>query len=178
MMLKLLDKTFEPFISAAEIQDAVARLGGELQVSFEAKETIYLCVLKGAFMFFSDLMKHVSSESRQEFVFARSYAGTQSTGRVWLSELNADIMAGKNVVIVEDVVDTGLTVNILADRLVEAGARTVQICACLFKPEAYRGRRKVDYVGFSISNFFVVGYGLDYNEQGRSLTEIYKLKAL
>lgn len=177
MTICIQDKIFEPYLPAADIQEAVARVGGELRVRFDARETVFLCVLKGAFMFFSDLMKHIGLEARQEFVFARSYAGTQSTGRVWLSELNTDLVSGRDVVVVEDVVDTGLTVNILSDRLMEAGARSVHICSCLYKPDAYRGRRSVDFVGFSIPNFFVVGYGLDYNEQGRSLTDIYKLKA-
>lgn len=177
MTFSIQDKIFEPYLPAADIQEAVARIGGELRARFDARETVFLCVLKGAFMFFSDLMKHIGPEARQEFVFARSYAGTQSTGRVWLSELNTAVVAGRDVVVVEDVVDTGLTVNVLADRLVEAGARSVCICSCLYKPDAYRGRRSVDFVGFSIPNFFVVGYGLDYKEQGRTLTTIYKLKA-
>lgn len=176
MTICIQDKIFEPYLPAEDIQEAVARVGSEIRTRFDARETVFLCVLKGAFMFFSDLMKHIDLEARQEFVFARSYAGTQSTGRVWLSELNTDILMGREVVVVEDVVDTGLTVNVLADRLMESGARSVHICACLFKPDAYRGRRRVDFVGFTIPNFFVVGYGLDYNEQGRSLSEIYKLK--
>ncbi|MCS6980218.1 MAG: phosphoribosyltransferase family protein [Flavobacteriales bacterium] len=174
--LYLHDKIFEPYISKAEIDVAVNRLASEMVRAIPTEDTVFICVLKGAFMFFSDLMKQLGSGGRQEFIFAKSYAGTQSTGKVWLSELNADALSGQRVVLVEDIVDTGLTVNYLAGRIQEAGPLSLHICTFLFKAEVYRGLRTIDFKGLTIPNYFVVGYGLDYEEKGRSLPEIFKLK--
>ncbi|MCS6981117.1 MAG: phosphoribosyltransferase family protein [Flavobacteriales bacterium] len=175
MRVRLKDKDFELYIPRTRIDQEVSRLAAEMKEAGIGDRTVFVGVLKGAFMFFSDLMKHMPAGSRQEFVFARSYAGTQSTGRVEMQGLNTLALEGCDVILVEDIVDSGLTANYLAGQFQETGALRVRICAFLFKSEVYRGLREIDFVGIHIPNYFVVGYGLDYEEEGRCLPDIYRL---
>lgn len=175
-MIQVLDKTFEVFITREEIQKEVVSLAKQINEEFNGEEVIFIAVLNGSFMFASDIMKCISLQSEISFIKMSSYHGTESTGRVdELIGLNNNLK-GKNVIILEDIIDTGITMDKIISLMDDQEPKTVRICSLLYKPEAFRGQHKPDYIGFSIPNAFVVGYGLDYNEKGRNLDAIYQIK--
>lgn len=175
-MIKVLDKTFEVFITREEIHNEVVSLSEQINTDFKGQEVIFIAVLNGSFMFASDLMKCIDLKSEISFVKMSSYQGTESTGRVdELIGLKGDL-EGKTVVILEDIVDTGITIDKIISLMETKKPKEVKICTLLYKPDAFRGVHKPDYVGFSIPNAFVVGYGLDYDEKGRNLDAIYQIK--
>ena len=175
-MIQVLDKTFEVFITREEIQKEVDSLAKQINEDFDGEEVIFIAVLNGSFMFASDIMKCISLQSEISFIKMSSYHGTESTGRVdELIGLNNNLK-GKNIVILEDIIDTGITMDKIISLMDEQEPKKVKICSLLYKPEAFKGQHKPDYVGFSIPNAFVVGYGLDYNEKGRNLDAIYQIK--
>jgi len=176
MELRILDKEFELFISENDINYALDRLALEILEKIGSDKLTFICVLKGSFMFCADLMKRLPAQVCVEFVFAKSYEGLRSTGNVRLSRIHKKTLQGRHVIIVEDVVDSGLTVNALAKELDTPDVTSLSVCTLLFKPNAYRGKIKIDFVGFEIPNYFVVGYGLDYYGEGRGLRSIYKIK--
>lgn len=140
------------------------------------KKPLFLIVLNGAFLFAADLIKQLNIDCEVSFVKVASYAGTQSQGAVkTLIGLNEEI-GGRNIVIIEDIVDTGLTLHNLLNQLQEMGPQTITCCSLLVKPEALKHPVVINYRGFEIGNDFVVGYGLDYDGLGRNHTGIYKLK--
>jgi hypoxanthine phosphoribosyltransferase len=151
-------------------------LANELQRDYSNKEVVFLSVLNGAFMFTSDLMKSLDINLEISFVKLSSYDGTKSSGVVReLIGLNNKIK-DRHVVILEDIVDTGRTVDRLIELLKPKGAGSIEVCTLLFKKSAFEGKEVPKYVGFEIPNKFVVGYGLDYDEAGRNITELYQLK--
>lgn len=175
-MIKVLDKTFEVFIERSEIQKKVISLAEQLNKDFNGEEVIFIAVLNGSFMFAADLMKSITLESEISFVKMSSYQGMESTGRVdELIGLNNNLK-DRNVVILEDIIDTGITIDKIISLMDDQHPKLVKICSLLYKPDAFVGVNKPDYVGFSIPNAFVVGYGLDYNEKGRNLDAIYQIK--
>lgn len=176
-MIQIFDKTFELFIRSEEIANEVARLATDLNQEYEGKDVIFISVLNGSFMFSSDLMKKVSIPCEISFVKVSSYKGTtHSFGRVdELIGLNTNV-SNKHVVILEDIVDTGITIDKIVTLLKSNLPLSIKICTLLYKPDAFQGKNTPNYVGFSIPNRFVVGYGLDYNEHGRNLDAIYQLK--
>lgn len=175
-MKQIHDKTFEIYLHSEEIQAKVQELAHQISTEYSGKELIFIAVLNGSFMFASDLMKKISIPCEISFVKVSSYHGTSSTGRIdELIGLNTDI-AGKHVIILEDIVDTGITMNKIYTYLHSFEPQSLKIASLLYKPDAFEGKHKPDLVGFSIPNAFVVGYGLDYNEHGRNLESIYKLK--
>ena len=169
------DKQFQSYISAAEIQSAVERLAQELEKDYQGKKVIFLSILNGSFMFTADLMKCIESNVEISFVKVSSYQGTTTSGRVdELIGLNTDLK-NRSVIILEDIVDTGITIDKVLTLLKTQDVESIEICTLLFKPEAYLGKNRPKYIGMEIPNKFVVGYGLDYNELGRNLKEIYQL---
>ncbi|MCH2223328.1 MAG: adenylate kinase [Crocinitomicaceae bacterium] len=175
-MIKVLDKSFEVFITNEEIQKEVRSLAETINTEYLGRDLVFISVLNGAFMFSSDLMKNISLECEISFVKMSSYSGTESRGRVdELIGLNLDL-TGKDVVIVEDIVDTGVTIDKIISLLNSEKPASVKICTLLYKPDAFKGSKRPDYIGFSIPNAFVVGYGLDYNEKGRNLDTIYQIR--
>jgi len=175
-MIQVLDKTFEVFIGREEIQKRVDSLAEQINADFNGEEVIFIAVLNGSFMFASDIMKCISLQSEISFIKMSSYQGTESTGRVdELIGLNNNLK-GKNVVILEDIIDTGITIDKIISLMDDQHPKLVKICSLLYKPDAFKGQHKPDYIGFSIPNAFVVGYGLDYNEKGRNLDAIYQIK--
>jgi hypoxanthine phosphoribosyltransferase len=175
-VIQLLDKNFEEFITRDEIQMEVESLAEQINIDFTEKDVVFLAVLNGSFMFASDLMKSISIESEISFIKMSSYVGISTTGKVnELIGLNNDL-TGKSVIILEDIIDSGITIDQIMVLLSEEGAKEIKICSLLYKPMAFKGTHKPDYIGFSISNSFVVGYGLDYNEKGRNLDSIFKIK--
>jgi len=175
-VIQVLDKSFEEFITRDEIDREIKSLGKTLNETYAGKEVVFLAVLNGAFMFASDLMKEVDLDCEISFVKMSSYQGTTTTGKVEeLIGLYTDIR-GKYVVILEDIVDTGFTIDKIISLLEDKGAQSIEVCTLLYKPDAFKGVKKPDFVGFSIPNAFVVGYGLDYNEKGRNLDAIYQIR--
>lgn len=175
-MIQVLDKTFEIFITSDEIQREVRSLAEKINEDFKDEDVVFIAVLNGSFMFAADLMKSVTLSSEISFVKMSSYFGTESSGRVdELIGLSNDVK-GKTVVIVEDIVDSGITMDKMISLLEMENPKDMKICTLLYKPDAFKGRKAPDYVGFSIPNAFVVGYGLDYDEKGRNLDAIYQIK--
>ncbi|MCR9171704.1 MAG: hypoxanthine phosphoribosyltransferase [bacterium] len=175
-MIQVLDKSFEEFITRDEIDRKIQSLGKTLNETYAGKEVVFLAVLNGAFMFASDLMKQVDLSCEISFVKMSSYQGTKTTGKVEeLIGLNTDIR-NKHVIIIEDIVDTGHTIDKILSLLDGKDAASVSVCTLLYKPDAFTGESKPEFVGFSIPNAFVVGYGLDYDEKGRNLDAIYQIR--
>jgi len=144
-------------------------------VSHSENTPYFLGVLNGSFMFFSDLMKEFSAPCEIGFVKAASYEGMQSTGKVSFQHTGDLILQDRDVIIVEDIVDTGNTLNALLDYLEKFNPRSVQICTLLFKRKAYQHSHPIDYVCFEVKNKFLLGYGLDYDGYGRNIPEVYIL---
>ena len=175
-MITLHDKVFEPFILEDEILDRIGAIGASLSAEYAEKKPLIIAVLNGSFMVAADLMKSISIDCEISFVKVSSYHGTTSTGRVdELIGLNTAIR-GRHIILLEDIVDTGVTVDKVLKLLSAAGPASVKTCTLLFKPDAFKGKKTPDYIGFSVPELFVVGYGLDYDELGRNLRDIYKLK--
>ena len=174
-MIQVLDKTFEVFITGEEIQKKVNLLADRINDDFNGTDLVFIAVLNGSFMFASDLMKKVSLPSEISFVKMSSYHGTESTGRIdELIGLNNNLK-GKSVVVIEDIVDSGLTIDKIISLIEMEEPEDVKICTLLYKPDAFKGKNAPNYVGFSIPNAFVVGYGLDYDQKGRNLDSIYQI---
>jgi hypoxanthine phosphoribosyltransferase len=174
--VKLWDKEFEISLPNADIQSAIKKMADKMKSDLEGKETLFICILNGAFMFAAELMKELElTDAEISFLKLASYSGTSSTGEVKeLIGLNEEI-AGRTVVILEDIVDSGQTVQRVIGQLINKGAKEVKVAALLFKPEALIVNIQLDYIGIMIPNDFIVGFGLDYNRRGRNLKDIYTL---
>lgn len=173
--IKLLDRRFKKMIPAEEIDKAVERVAEQLNERYTGKTPVFLGVLSGSFLFLSDLVRKINFDSRLAFVKISSYEGTQSTGNV-KQQLGIDFdIEGKDIIIVEDIVETGHSMNYLLDYLQQRNPASVSICTLFFKPEKFLYEYKIDYVAMPIGNEFIVGYGLDYNQIGRNLKDIYVL---
>ncbi len=172
--IRIKDLNFEVMIPAAEIDKAVSEVAQRINQDYaNVEEPIFLGVLNGSFMFMSDLMKKIEFESELSFVKVASYEGTESVGEVkTLIGLN-DSIKGRHIIIVEDIVDSGNSIEHLTELLVELEPASVKICTLFFKPKAYKKQIPVDYVAIEIGNEFIVGYGLDYDQLGRNLKDIY-----
>jgi hypoxanthine phosphoribosyltransferase len=169
------DKQFKPYISQQQISDAVKNIANTINVELEKDLPLFLVVLNGSFMFAADLLKEISIPCEISFIKVASYHGTTSTGTVTeLIGLTEDI-TGRTVVIVEDIVDTGITLEKLITVLNRKNVKQIKVATVLLKPESYNKEFTIDYFGMKIPNDFVVGYGLDYDGQGRNLKEIYVL---
>ncbi len=169
------DKKFSVSISENEIKKTVKNLADKINADYNGKEIFFIGILNGVFMFASDLMKNIKVPCTIQFVKVASYQGTTSTGVIKeLIGLNADI-EGKEVVIIEDIVDTGFTMKSILSQLKQKNPASIRIASLIFKPESFKGDFNVDYIGFNIPNDFIVGYGLDYDGYGRNLPEIYTI---
>lgn len=170
--MKILDKEFKPFITEEELDIIVRRLAKQISNDYGPEGLVACPVLTGAFMFASDLLRRLTVPCEVNFVRYVSYSGLSSTGEVKCVLPFMPDIEGKDVLIVEDVVDSGLSMRHMLNAVKALHPRSVRICAMFFKPNAFKGDYKVDYVGREIGNEFIVGYGLDYNEQGRTLPEV------
>lgn len=175
-MIQLHDKHFVPFITAAEIDAAIARMAKQAETDMGDEVPVFVGVLNGAFMVVSDFAKHYTKPCEISFVKMASYEGTSTTGQVkQLIGVN-ESLAGRTVVIIEDIVDTGNTVVELKKMFEAVNVKSLKIATLFFKPEAYKKDIKLDYIGIEIPNKFIVGYGLDYDGLGRNLPEVYQLQ--
>lgn len=173
--IQLLDKEFGLSIPASDIKRAVWTMAEKINRDLKDKNPLMVCILNGSFMFSADLMKLISFPCQISFVKLASYEGLGTTGMVKeLIGFNEELK-GRTVVLLEDIVDTGITVENSVRQLKETGASEVIVATLLFKPEACKRDVKLDYVGLEIPNDFIVGYGLDYNGYGRNLPDIYSL---
>lgn len=173
--IKVLDKTFVKFIPNSRIVEAVQRIAGELNRDFQGKDPLFLAILNGAFMFAGELFHHLSMPCRVSFVKMASYMGTGSTGEISQLIGLQESIVGQSVIILEDIVDTGLTFKKLLAHLESLNPAEVKIASLLFKPDAFKSDFKIDYLGLTIPNDFVVGFGLDYNGYGRNYPDIYHI---
>lgn len=171
--IQVLDKRFKRYISHQQIQEAVARMAAEIDRELYGKQPLFLGILNGVFVFASDLFKMVQSPSRISFVKMASYLGTETTGTVHQLIGLQESLNGEHVVILEDIIDSGLTVSKLLDHLTKQNTASVRIATLFFKPDAFKGDYSIDHIGIEIPDKFVVGYGLDYNGYGRNLRDLY-----
>lgn len=169
--------TFEPYISREEIQKRIKCLAAEIKRDCPDDDPIFVCVLNGAFMFAADLYRECDfPRSEIAFIRFKSYSGTSSTGEVKQIMGLTDDIEGRSVIIIEDIVDTGLTSVALRKMLAEHNPKSVKMATLLFKPESLKQGTPPEYIGFSIPTRFVLGYGLDIDGMARYLPEIYVLK--
>ena len=169
------DKAFEPFLSAHEVELAVDRVAGEVAKEYADKEPLFIGVLNGAYFFASELLKRLPIACAITFVKVASYHGTSSTGTVAQLIGLTERIEGRHVVVLEDIVDTGNTVEHILASLAEHHPASVRIATLLFKPEAYTKNIPIDHVALRIPNAFVVGSGLDHDGLGRNLPGIYRI---
>lgn len=175
-LIRIHDKNFVPFLSANQIDSAVARMAQEIADDIDEEVPIFIGVLNGSFMFVSDFMKHYSKPCEVSFIKLSSYQGTTSTEKInELIGLGVEVK-NRTVIVLEDIVDTGNTLVVLKKLFEDKQVKSLKIATLFFKPEAYKKDLPIDYIGMEIPNKFIVGYGLDYDEQGRNLHEVYQLK--
>lgn len=175
-VIRVSDKDFAPFITQEKIENEIHRIAEEIKRDMRDQEPLFLVMLNGAFMFAAELFKSLNMPCEMAFVKYKTYVGTHSTGEAnELIGIETEKITGRNIVIVEDIVDSGFTMSQLLKDLYNKGAKTIKIASMMFKPNAFRFDFKIDYIGMNIGNDFIVGYGLDYNEYGRNLKEIYKI---
>ena len=173
--LQINNQTFQIFIPEPEILARIAQLAHVLQTDYQNTRPLFLAVLNGSFMFASDLLKSLQIECEIQFVKLSSYQGMQSTGKVSeLIGLNQSI-ANRDIIILEDIIDSGLTMHELLQSVQKLQPKSIEVCALLLKPEALKVPLQIKYVGFEVGNEFLLGYGLDYDGLGRNLRHIFKL---
>ncbi len=173
--IQLYDKIFELYIPEDEIVSAISRIAYELRRDMEGKNPLFVGILNGAYLFVAELMSKLPPTCELTFAAYSSYQGTKSTGILHeLLPVRSEVK-GRPVILLEDVIDTGLTMQFVKRRLYEQGAKDVRIAAMLLKPESLQCDLKPDYVGIEIGNDFIVGFGLDYNGLGRTTRNIYKI---
>ena len=171
-IIKVKDKTFRTSIPEAEILKHVKEVAARINQDMAGKTPLFLAVLNGAFVFAADLMREITIPCEISFVKLASYMGTVSTGKITeVIGINEDL-TGRHVVIVEDIVDTGLTMQRMIETLSLRHPASISTCSLLFKPDKLQADIDIDYVAMKIPNEFIVGYGLDYDQQGRNLRDI------
>lgn len=174
-VIKIHDKYFEPFIPFEKIDKAVKKVAENINKDLEGRTPIFLVILNGSFMFAGDLLKYIELPCEVSFVKLASYEGTKSTEKVRQLIGFDEEISGRTIIIIEDIVDSGITMENVLSQLDSMGAGDVRIATLLFKPQAFQKSYKIDYIGLEIPNDFIVGYGLDYDAQGRNLRDIYKI---
>ena len=171
--MRVRDKNFKPYMSGKEIADIVANVAKQLNKDLRDKDPLFLGVLNGSFIFASDLLRAIDFDAQISFIKMSSYSGTSTTGTVkQLIGINEDL-TGRTVVIVEDIVETGISMEKLLALLREKNPADIKICTLFFKPGKFQKDFKIDYIGKSIGDDYIVGYGFDYNGYGRNLDQIY-----
>jgi len=171
--IKILDRNFIIYLSELQIQQTLLSIAQKMNNTLFNQDPLFICVLNGSFMFASDLFKEINFPCEITFLKLASYKGTQSSGKInQLVGLKENI-EGRNIVLIEDIIDTGLTITYLINELNSLKPASIKIATLLLKPEALKFDIKPDYVGFEVPNKFLVGYGLDYNGYGRNFKHIY-----
>ncbi|MGB2761663.1 MULTISPECIES: adenylate kinase [Maribacter] len=174
-MIQIHDKFFKPFLSESEIQQAIKTVADKIAADYKDETPIFVGVLNGSFMFVSDLMKAYQHPCEVSFVRLSSYQGLTSTGIVETLLDVPENIEGRSVIILEDIIDTGRTLQKLVHLFSKTKVKEFKIASLFYKPDVYKGEYAIDYFGLAIPDNFIVGYGLDYKEQGRNLKEVYQL---
>lgn len=175
MAITILDKTFRPYLSKEQIQAAIESIANRINTEYQDKNPLFIPILNGSFMFASDLFKRITIPAEISFIKLASYKGTHSTGNVITAiGLETEIYQ-RHVIVIEDIVDTGKTMSVFLPQLTHQQPQSLKVCALLHKKAATVHPMHIDYLGFEIPNLFVVGYGLDYNGQGRNLDSILQV---
>jgi adenylate kinase len=175
--IQLHDKKFIPYINKEQIAMAVSKVAEQIEKDAKDNPVVFVVVLKGSFIFASDLAKIYNGKATFEFYRLKSYEGTKSSGKVdILIDIDEKFIKNKTVIVLEDIVDTGNTLEKIVEELQKKQPASLKIATLFYKPEAYTKNIPIDYVGMEIPNKFIVGYGLDYDELGRNIPEIYRLK--
>lgn len=173
--IKVKDKEFRIFITAGKIEMVVQQIADQLNHDYVEKNPLFMAVLNGSFMFAADLLRKITIPSQVSFVKFASYSGTSTTANVKeLIGINEEIRS-RNVIVLEDIIDTGITLDLLLNELIKYEPADVKIACLCHKPDAFVKSFKIDYSGMSIPNEFIVGYGLDYDGYGRNFPDIYKI---
>ena len=173
--IKVHDKEFVSYITSAEIEQQVVRVATEINRDYKGKRPVFIAILNGAFIFAADLFKYISTEAEICFIKLASYKGVKSSGKV-ITAIGLDVdLYARDVIILEDIVDTGKTLAQFLPQLEHHHPASLKIASLLHKPDAMTHPIKIDYLGFTIPNKFVIGYGLDYDGLGRNIKEIYQL---
>ena len=169
------DKEFRISITANQIKSAVQNIAGQINIDYKEKNPLFLPILNGSFIFAADLLRKITIPCQVSFVKFASYSGTSTTVEVKkLIGINEEVRA-RNIIVLEDIIDTGITVDLLLNELKKYDPADVKIACFCHKPEAFVKTFKIDYSGMSIPNEFIVGYGLDYDGYGRNFPDIYKI---
>jgi hypoxanthine phosphoribosyltransferase len=175
MKIEIEDKEFDLLLEYDQIKKRIRFLGIQLNVDYENKVPIFLGVLNGSFIFMADLIKEINISSEISFVKVSSYGGNDTSSGVIKEVIGLDInLKNRDVIIVEDIVDTGITLSYLLEKVNAQQPASVAVCTLLYKPGSLKTEVEINYAGFEIPNEFVVGYGLDYKGLGRNLTDIYR----
>lgn len=174
-LIKLDDLEFKPYLSEDKIRTRVVEMSEQLNKDYNGKKPLFLAILNGSFLFAADLIREMTIDCEITFIKATSYTGTKSSKQLHVSLGPSDILTDREVIIIEDIVDSGHSLSGLLPIIAEKNPSSIKIASLLYKPAAFKGDFKVDYIGFEIPNDFIVGYGLDYNGLGRNLKDIYVL---
>jgi hypoxanthine phosphoribosyltransferase len=174
-IIQVNQQNFKPYLSEAQISERIKEMATEIKAHYKDKEPIFLVLLNGAFVFASDLMREWTTPVETRFVKVSSYEDMESTGKIDFNRDALSDLSGRDLLIIEDIIDTGNTLNDFTQYLHSIGASSIAIAALLLKPSKLRHDISADFLGFSISDLFVIGYGLDYNEKARNLKSIYIL---
>ena len=173
--LKVHDKYFRPYITAADIEKEIKRIAACLNNDYAGRKPLFIAILNGSFMFAADIFKHLTIEAEICFIKLASYKGTKSSGQV-ITAIGLDMdLFGRDIIILEDIIDTGKTLTTFIPQLTHQQPHSLKICAMLHKPDATEYPITIDYLGFTVPNKFLLGYGLDYDGLGRNIPEIYQL---
>ncbi|HET9057260.1 MAG TPA: hypoxanthine phosphoribosyltransferase [Chitinophagaceae bacterium] len=168
-------KDFKPYLSVAEIDKEIKRIAACLNNDYANRHPLFIAILNGSFMFASDIFKNLTIDAEICFIKLASYKGTKSSGQV-ITAIGLDMdLFGRDIVILEDIIDTGKTLNTFLPQLLHHHPNSLKICALMHKPEATEYPLTIDYLGFTVPNKFLLGYGLDFDGLGRNLPEIYVL---
>lgn len=171
--MKLHQDVCEVLYTQDQLRERVAQLGAQIAQDYRGEQVLMVCTLRGASIFFCDLVRQIDLDVRLDFIATSSYgSGTESSGEVRLTKDLSEPIKGKNVIIVEDIIDSGLTLKYLKNLFLAREPKSVRICSLLDKPEGRKTELAGDYIGFTIPNAFVVGYGLDYAEKYRNLPDV------
>jgi hypoxanthine phosphoribosyltransferase len=174
-LIRVHDKDFKPYISADKINEQVKRVASEINKDYSGRKPLFIAILNGSFMFAADLFKEITIEAEICFIKLASYKGIKSSGQV-ITAIGLDVdLVGREIIILEDIVDTGNTLSKFLPQIYHHNPASLKVAALLHKPEAMIHQIKIDYLGFTVPNKFLLGYGLDYDGLGRNIKEIYQL---
>lgn len=174
-MRKILDQQFDILITSEKIENRISEMANQINLEYRDKDPLFLSILNGAFIFTADLFREITIPAEVSFIKLKSYRKMETSGKVKeLIGLEHNIF-NRNIIIVEDIVDTGKTLHHILEEFKELGSKSIEILTLLYKPEANKIPLDLKYIGFEIPNDFVVGYGLDYDGYGRNFKDIYKV---